>query len=165
MISRLVLSFAILLMPVAALAQGTPIALSGLDQESDLPVEVSAEKLEVNQNDGSARFTGNVIVVQGDMRMSAPIVDVNYSNDEGNTGGIERIHAQGGVTMVTAEEAAESRDAVYTVGDGMVVMTGDVILTQGNNALASERMVVNLDDGSGVMTGRVRVIFQSGGDQ
>ncbi|WP_116086252.1 lipopolysaccharide transport periplasmic protein LptA [Tropicimonas sp. IMCC34011] len=142
-------------------AQGTGIAF-GTPQDGDQPVEVTAEELQLDQAAGTAVFSGNVIVGQGDMRLTAPRVDVTYATDaDGNsTGGIDRLHATGGVTLTSGGEAAEGQEAVYTVGSGQVVMTGDVLLTQGQNALAGEKLTVGLDDGQGVMEGNVRVVFQ-----
>ena len=68
------------------------------------------------------------------------------------------------MTLVTGPtEAAEGRDAVYTVDSGTVVMTGNVMLTQGQNALSGQKLVVDLKSGTGPMEGRVKTIFQSTG--
>ena len=112
---------------------------------------------------GTARFTGNVVIGQGDMRMMGAIVDVEFAAGEDGGSRIERLHATGGVTLVNGSEAAEAREADYTVTSGVVVMTGDVVLTQGENAVAGEKLTVNLESGTGVMEGRVRVVFQPEG--
>lgn len=141
----------------SAAAQGTQVAFGGGNHDGSAPVEIVADELQVDQANGRAKFTGNVVIGQGEMRMTGAVVDVEYG--AGGTGQIERLHAQGGVTMSTAAEVAEAREAVYTLADGLVVMTGDVIVTQGSNAMAGEKLTVRLDDGTGVMEGRVRVIF------
>lgn len=151
------------LLPVAALAQAAAISLGGGAHDASQPVEVSADALEINQEDGSALFTGNVVVVQGAVRLAAEEVRVLYSTGEGGgSGTIDTIRATGGVTLVTATEAAESSEAEYSVASGDIVMTGDVLLTQGANTLAGDRLVVDLEAGSGRMEGRVRTIFQNG---
>lgn len=146
------------LAPGLALGQGAPVAFGASTYDSTLPVEVSADQLQVNQTDGSATFSGNVVVGQGTMRLTGAVVDVTYATE--GTGQIERMHARGGVTLSTGVEAAEAEEAVYTLATGEVVMTGDVILTQGQNAMAGEKLTVQLDAGTGVMEGRVRVIFK-----
>jgi lipopolysaccharide export system protein LptA len=142
--------------PAAAQAQ---VAFSGLQLDSNLPVEVSADQLAVSQGDGTATFTGNVEVAQGEMRMTAGEVRVDYA--EGGDD-IEKMVATGGVTFVNGQEAAEAREAIYTLTAGEVVLTGDVILTQGPNAISGERLVVDLNTGTGRMEGRVRTILQTG---
>ena len=139
-----------------ALAQQAKIAFGGMKQDTSLPVEVNADSLSVNNADGTAVFIGNVVVVQGDMRMTAGEVRVEYTADGG---GIKTLHASGGVTLINATDAAEAQDAVYTIEQGNVVMTGDVLLTQGANAISGQKLVINLKDGTGVMEGRVKTVF------
>lgn len=146
-------------MPVAASAQGTEVAFAGLKGDSSAPVEIESDTLEVNQAEGFAIFTGNVRVKQGPMRMAAPSMRV----DQGAGGsGIERIHATGGVTLANETEAAEAREAVYTVSTGEIVMTTDVLLTQGPNTMAGQRLVFDVDSGTGRMEGRVQTVYQPG---
>ncbi len=152
------------LAPVAVSAQGMQVAFGGLKQDPSLPVEMTADQLAIDQNDGSALFTGNVVIGQGQMRMTAPWVRVEYATAKGGaTGQISRLHATGGVTLVNGSEAAEAKEAVYTIDTGSIVMTGDVLLTQGQNALSSQKMVVDLKKGTAVMDGRVKTILQTGG--
>jgi len=142
----------------ASWAQGTEVAFGIVKQDTSLPVEVSAESLSVSQNDSSALFTGNVIIAQGEMRLSAQRVLVFYTEDQT---GIERLEATGGVTLVNADQAAEADRADYRVNAGTIRMTGNVLLTQGANTLVSDEMDVDLEAGTARMNGRVRTVFQS----
>lgn len=151
----------------AAAAQGAEVPF-GFRHDSTLPVEVSADSLRVSQTDGTATFSGNVVVGQGEMRLAAAEVRVEYATDppaapgqQGRTR-IRRLHASGGVTLVSGSEAAEAREAVYSVDEARVVMTGEVILTQGPNVLAGDRLTVNLADGTALVEGRVRTVLQPG---
>lgn len=147
-------------LPVAAFAQAQ-VAFGGLKHDSSLPIEISADQLTVDQSSGAATFSGNVVIGQGDMRLSAGKVRVEYATGADTTGEISRLHATGGVTLVNGAEAAEAREAVYTIATGVVVMTGGVILTQGQNALSSDKLTVNLQNGTGQMDGRVKSIIQT----
>jgi lipopolysaccharide export system protein LptA len=146
----------------AGLSQGTEVAFGAAPQETDLPVEITSENLAVDQEAGTALFTVDVVVVQGEMTLTAPRVLVIYNEAQS---AIERVEATGGVTLVSGLDEAESERADYTIDDGMIVMTGDVLLNQGLSTAASERMVVRLDEGTATLTGRVRTILQTGGDQ
>lgn len=141
-------------------AQGADVAFGGLSQDTTLPVEVASDSLDVSQADGTATFKGSVLVTQGEMRLSAGRVRVVYA--EGDDNRIEELRASGGVTLVNGAEAAEAAEAVYSIEEGTVTMTGDVILTQGQNALSGERLTIDLTTGTGRMEGRVRTIFNSG---
>lgn len=142
-----------------ARAQQTEVRFGGLRQDTSLPVEVDADSLSVDQAAGTAVFTGNVLVKQGDMRMTAEKIEVEYG--EGGSG-IDKLHATGGVTLVSPEDAAEAEEAVYTIAGGTVVMSGNVLLTQGNAAISGDSLTVNLKSGTGMMTGRVKTIFTPG---
>ncbi len=152
----------ILLILVGALgsgaqAQGMQVAFGSTVQDSDLPVEVTAENLDVDQTDGTAVFTGNVLIGQGQMRLSAPRVLVVYLEDRS---GIARLSATGGVTLVSGEDAAEGREADYDVQSGMIEMSGDVLLVQGGTALTADRMSVDTVAGTARMTGKVKTVLQ-----
>lgn len=154
------LSFcAVVALAPALSAQGTSVAFGGFRQDTSAPIEVSADTLSVDQATGSARYSGNVVIGQGEMRLAAPVVVIVYSEDSRR---IERMEATGGVTLVNGDEAAEAESATYNVQDGTVVLSGNVLLTQGGNALTSNRMVVNLEDGTAQMDGRVRTVLQGG---
>lgn len=147
------------LIPFSLLAQGAPISFGSGEQTSDQPVEVVADQLDIDQQAGTALFTGNVLISQGELRLSGQRVDVSYAAGPTGETQIERVDASGGVTLINGGDAAEAERAVYLISTGEVVMTGDVLLTQGANAIAGERLTVNVDGGTGVMEGRVRVIF------
>ncbi|RVV97857.1 lipopolysaccharide transport periplasmic protein LptA [Mesobaculum littorinae] len=161
--TALALAAALLPATLAApvLAQSATIAFDGLQQDTSQPVEVTADSLQIAQADGAATFTGNVLVAQGDMRMAAGQVRVAYAAEGGR---IARMHASDGVTFTAGDEAAESREAVYDIDAGTLVMTGDVVLTQGQNALSSNRLSIDLTTGTGTLEGGVRTVFQSGGN-
>lgn len=149
-----------LIAPASLSAQGAPISFSGVKVDTAQPIEVTSDQLSVNQTDGVAIFTGNVIVIQGEMRLTAPEVRVNYV--QGAAGKIERINALGGVTLVSTNEAVEGREAVYTVVDDTVIFTGEVLMTQTGNTVAGDKLTVNLKAGTGRMEGRVRTVLQTG---
>ncbi|MEP5731654.1 MAG: lipopolysaccharide transport periplasmic protein LptA [Sulfitobacter sp.] len=157
---NLILPLFLSLVALPAFAQGTNVAFGSFKQDSDLPVEVTSDNLSVDQETGIAIFTGNVLIGQGEMRLSAPRVKVVYLEDQS---AIERMEATGGVTLVSGPDAAEADRADYSIADGVIVMTGNVLLDQGLNALSGDRMTVQLSDGTAQMAGRVKTIIQTGG--
>lgn len=145
----------------AALAQGAQIRLGQSLNLSERELEVTAEMLEVDQTSGASMFSGNVLVLQGEMRIAAERLRIEYSPaTEGERQRIDRLVAEGGVTMVTPAEAVEGQSAVYSLSDQTLEMQGDVVLVQGANVLSGQRLRVDLRNGTGQISGQVRTIIQ-----
>ncbi len=142
-----------------ARAQEATIAFGPMTQDTSLPVEIKADTLSVNNADGSAVFSGNVLVGQGDMRLTAAQVRVEYAAD---SRAIRKLFATGGVTIASAKDAAESSEATYEIDSGTVVMTGNVLLTQGQSALSGQKLTIRMKSGTGVMEGGVSTTFLPG---
>jgi len=159
-VNRFFAALIALVFAVPATAQ-TNINLGGIAADPSAPVEVTADNLNVDQDTGSAVFSGNVVIGQGDLRLSAPSVQVTYAADSGD---ITRLQATGGVTFATATEAAEAQSADYNLASGLLTLNGDVLLTQGQSALSADSMVLDLNAGTAQMNGRVRTVFQQGGN-
>lgn len=152
------------------LATATPaaaqvaIGFGGVAHDANQPVEVTADSLAVDQTNGRAVFEGNVIVVQGDLRMAAARVEVVYSETDGAQG-VDEVIATGGVLVTRGADAAEGTEARYAVETGLLTMSGNVLVTQGATAIAGDRMVVNMATGNGTVDGRVRTVLDPGGGE
>lgn len=149
------------LFSTSAFAQGASVAFGTIAQDTSLPVEISSDELAVDQQTGTAIFTGTVVIGQGDMRLSAQRVMVVYRDTQD---GIARLEATGGVTLVSGADAAEAERADYSIDDGTIVMRGNVLLAQGASALSADMMTIRLRDGTARMSGNVRTRLQTGGD-
>ncbi|MDJ0627951.1 MAG: lipopolysaccharide transport periplasmic protein LptA [Rhodobacter sp.] len=152
------------LIALTADAQGTSVSLGVQDHDSSQPVEITSQELAVDQENGTATFTGDVIVGQGGITMTCQRMIVEYAPDESGQNQIEVIRMSGDVTFVGDNEAAESDAAIYRLDAEIIVMTGNVLVTQGSTALSSDKLTYNLQTGSGVMEGRVKTILQPGGN-
>ena len=135
----------------------TSLSLGGFTIDPDAPVEMTADKLTVSQSDGSAQFEGNVIIAQGVIRLAASLVTVTYLE----AGGIDRLNASGGVTLVTQTESAKAETAEYDLTNRQLMMRGEVVLIQGQNAISADSMNIDLASGAAVMEGRVRTVLSS----
>ncbi len=148
-----------LLIAVPAGAQTAAIGFGGGDFDTSASVEVAAESLQVDQATGRATLPGDVVIAQGDLRLSADVVTVDYATT-GGTRTIERLNASGNVIIVAGADAAEGQEAVYTLGTSDILLSGDVVVTQAGNTLAGDRLSINLQSGAGTVTGRVRTTLQ-----
>ena len=142
-----------------ATGQEAGSALKGHD--TDAPVDVAADRIEVQDRADRAIFSGNVEVRQGQLRLSTSRLTVAYAD----TGGIEikRLEASGGVTLRSPSETARSRFAIYDLDRRLVTMIGGVTLTRGDSNVQGGRLVLDLDSGRAVMDGGAAGIQESGG--
>ena len=133
----------------AALGQGAGSALKGHD--TDAPVDVAADRIEVLDRADRAIFSGNVEVQQGSLRLNTARLTVAYANQGGIE--IERLEASGGVVLRSPSETARSRFAIYDLNRRLVTMIGDVTLIRGESHVRGGRLVLDLDSGRAVMDG------------
>lgn len=148
-------------------------------RDSQQPVEISADQLEVLQSDQKAIFSGNVIAKQGRINMKSSRMTVFYKGGgdkqqsasamAGAAKGISRIEADGDVFFASPTETARSKKASYDVDKEMITMTGDVVLTRDRNVLKGSQLIYNLTTGKSVLNssgnsggtggGRVKGLF------
>lgn len=136
--------------------------------DTTLPIEISADSLEVQQDRQVAVFSGNVDAQQGGLTLRADTLLVHYLEDggAGTEQSISRIDAEGEVFFSSGTETAEGEEGTYDVDKGLIVLTGSVVLTQGDNVLRGDRVVLDLKSGQSTMdgsatdgSGRVRGLF------
>ncbi|HEY0111593.1 MAG TPA: LptA/OstA family protein [Allosphingosinicella sp.] len=118
---------------------------------SNAPVDVAADRIEVQERADRAVFSGNVVVRQAELTLTAARITVAYSD----TGGIEirRLDASGGVTLRSPSETARGDFAVYDLDGRIVTLVGGVSLVRGENRVNGGRLVLDLDSGRAVMDG------------
>lgn len=139
----------LLLLSQPATGQGGASALQG--HNTNAPVDVAADRIEVQDRADRATFSGNVEVRQGGLTLNAPRLTVAYSNSGGLD--IDRIDASGGVRLTSPSETATGSFAIYDTGRRLITMIGDVTLTRGPNRLNGNRLVIDLTSGRAVMDG------------
>ncbi|MEP2828826.1 lipopolysaccharide transport periplasmic protein LptA [Parvibaculum sp.] len=163
---------------LAGLLHALPVAAQenvlggGFRTDPSQPIEVEADALEVQNDRKSATFSGNVRVVQGDIRLKSDRLTVFYSNGQsaGQAGGsrISKIAASGNVLVSAPDNQTASGDwANYLVGTRQLEMGDSVTLRQGENIIRGSRLTVDLAGGRARVTGgenggsgRVKGLFQ-----
>lgn len=131
---------------------------------SNAPVDVGAERIEVQDRLNRAILTGNVEARQGNMTMNSARLTVIYASAPAGNGAagaaaggsgpqIQRLEASGGVRLRTPTETARSQFAIYDVPRRLVTMIGAVNLDQGANHVQGGRLVLDLDTHHAVIDG------------
>ncbi len=158
---------ALLLMSGAAPAQSPSRPMN-----ADAPVQISADSLEVQQDNRVAIFKGRVEASQDDMRLKADMVRVYYA-DKGKSGGkattdnssISRIEAIGKVFISRPDQTAQGNRGVYDLDRRVITLEGNVIITDKDNVIRGETATMDLDGRKSVVNqgstgGRVTGVFQ-----
>jgi lipopolysaccharide export system protein LptA len=143
----------------AALAQEPVSALKG--HNSNAPVDVAADRIEVQDRTDRAIFAGNVRVKQEELTLETARLTINYSN----SGGIEidRLDAAGGVTVRSPSETATGSFGVYDLDRKLITLLGNVQLNRGGSQVNGNRLVIDLNTGRAVIDGGPAGVGQSGG--
>lgn len=144
----------------AAIAQAQPVsALKGHD--SNAPVDVSADRIEVQDRADRAIFAGNVKVRQAALTLDTERLTVAYSSGGGIQ--IRRLDASGGVVVRSPSETARGNFAVYDLDKRLITLVGAVQLNRSGSQVSGSRLVIDLDSGRAVIDGGAPGVGQSGG--
>lgn len=143
----------------AGAQQDASSALRGHDISA--PVDVAADRIEVQDRDDRALFVGDVVVRQAGLTLRTARLRIAYASQGGID--IQRLDASGGVTVSSGAETARGDYAVYDLDGGIITLVGDVELRQGRNELYGSRLTIDLDSGRAVMDGGPRGVDQQGG--
>jgi len=144
---------------ISALALGTVAQAQGFSalkgHDRNAPVDVSADRIEVQDRANQATFIGRVHAVQGGMTMDAARMTVNYARAQtpGADPQIKRIDASGGVTVVDPSERAQGSFGIYDLDKGIITLIGNVTLTRGTNTVRGARLVIDTNSGRSTVDG------------
>ncbi|PAL22239.1 LptA/OstA family protein [Sphingopyxis sp. GW247-27LB] len=141
-------SFAILATGGGAAAHAQALA----NHNSNAPVNMAADVIEVQDRADRVVVTGDVRVTQAGMTLTAQRMTIAYTRAGGTD--INRLDASGGVTVTKGDETAKGNVAIYDLNRRLITMVGNVELRQGANRLSGGRMVIDLNSGRATVDGR-----------
>lgn len=138
----------------AALILSSPLGGQALrNHNTNSPVDVEADRIEVQDRADRAIFAGNVKVRQAQLALDAARLTVAYDRSGGDGLQIQRLDASGGVTVRSPGETARGQYAIYDLNRRQITMLGGVVLNQGPNTVRGGRLVIDLDSGRAVVDG------------
>ena len=132
---------------VPAIAQDASQAFRGFSTNSNDPIQIEADRLEVRDEEKIAIYQGNVRVRQGETLLKTSELRVHYTgNASGGVpgSGVDRIETAGPVTVRSGEQTASGDKAVFEMAREVVTMSGNVIIADGKNVVRGNRLVVDL---------------------
>ena len=150
--------------------QSSVSALKG--HNTNAPVDVQADRIEVQDKADRAVFSGNVHAVQAEMTLDTPRLTVAYSGggaatssaaNGGNNVQIHRLDAAGGVVVKSPTETAKGDFGIYDLDRKLITLIGNVQLNRETNQVNGSRLVIDLDSGRAVVDGGPPGVNSSGG--
>ncbi len=113
-----------------------------LSTDRDQPISLEANSVEIDEAKGVSVYQGDVVVVQGSIRITADKVSI-YQKDKRT----EKILAVGKPATFRQmadngqETTGRAAQAEYYADSDELIMTGDAVLTQGKDRAASDRII------------------------
>jgi len=127
------------------------------------PLQVDADRLDAYNNKRTVVFSGNVVAAQGGRTIHAERLTVYYQDDKKtagqpsaalkDSGSVEKIEAQGKVTVSEGGRVATGDAAVFDQAAQKITMTGNAVLKEGENIIKGDRVVIFLEENRGVVEG------------
>ena len=107
------------------------------------PIEITAQQLEVLQQQRQSIFTGDVVAKQGDMTLYADKLMVFLHKDQDQ---IERLEALGGVKVLQLDRIATADKAVFHQVEEILVLIGNAEVTQGKNKISGDEITLYMKE-------------------
>lgn len=156
------MTFRYVLMTIVALQAGLAVhgrAAAQLAPDATEPVDISSETLDVVDN--VATFRGNVVAVQGEAILTAPVLVATTGED----GGFQTIEARENMRYSNGRETISGKTGLYNALARTITVTGDVVVTQGKQVMTGGALVYSIDTGAIRFTApggkRIRGIFHT----
>lgn len=154
----------------AAFAQVSGRAFEGFRGNNKDPIQIDADRLEVEDDKSRLTYIGNVEVRQGTSLIVTGKLVVEYDkNGNGGQNDIKRLLLSGGVVATSQDNTATSDSAAYNVRTEDIVMEGNVVVSQGPNVAKGCRLIANLKTNVATIKscgksggGRVKSVFTPG---
>ena len=138
-------------------------ALKG--HNTNAPVDVTSDRIEVQERADRAVFTGNVHATQADLTLDTQRLTVAYSGGQGNNSSLQinRLDAAGGVVVRDPTETAKGDFGIYDLDHKLITLIGNVQLNRDNYQVNGSRLVIDLNSGRAVIDGGPPGVNSSGG--
>ena len=160
-IAKLLLAAGAATLAAGAIAQAQEPVSALRGHNSNAPIDLKADRLEVQERADRAVFVGNVEVSQDRLTLNTARLTVAYSSGGGVQ--IDRLDASGGVTVKSPSETARGDFGIYDLDRKLITLVGGVELVRGGSRLSGARLVIDLNSGRAVIDGGPAGVGQSGG--
>ncbi len=128
----------------------------------DVPIEVTSQQMEADQQMGQILFNGKVVGKRGAMTIYADQLTLFFV-EIGGTRKIDRLEAEGNVRVVDGDRVATSQRLKYVQATEVMTLNGKAEVHQGRNLVAGDEIVLFIREDRSLVTsgkdGRVKAVF------
>lgn len=125
------------------------------DSFGKLPTNVTADSLSFNSQKRIFAYQGNVIVTQGDMRLTSKLLEGAYNE----LNQLQKLTAKGDVLITKQDIQASGQTAIYDAVASIITLTDNPQLSQNESILTADRIKIFLKENRSQAEGDVRVTF------
>jgi lipopolysaccharide export system protein LptA len=130
------------------------------------PVEISADRLEADDQAKTLVFIGHAVAKQGDVTINGDRLTIHYLPEGGD---VDRIVAEGNVRIVQGERVATGQRGEYFRAEERIVLTGMPSVSDGSNSVQGHEITLFIKENRSVVKGgadgRVNAVFQPRGEE
>ncbi len=113
--------------------------------DSGAPIDVDAGRIDIEDDNNEAMFSGNVVIRQGSLTLNADRVRITYAKDNSGNPQVQRLDALGNVRLRQDAMRATANSGIYDVNGRLVTLIGNVKMDRDGNHLEGARVVWNLN--------------------
>jgi lipopolysaccharide export system protein LptA len=155
---------ALMAAPALAAEKSTSVPLLP-GSSSKEPISIDADKLEYFDKEQKAIYTGNVIAIQGESKLTCSVMTLFLAKSgpqpaagapatgAPGSGGtqVKHMDASGPVTVVSKTQVATGDRGSYDKDENKVWLFGNVTLSDGGNVTKCDKLTYNLTSGEAVV--------------
>ena len=151
--TSLFLAFTLLAAPPGFSQEGKKKKFSNKDRQES--IEITSDRMRSENGGQKIIFSGNVVIVQAGMAITADIMEVYNTPDKKQT---EEIVAIGNVDIVRGKKRMKGDRAVYLYQLQKIILTGSpkAIAWEGNDTIEGREMIFLIEKDRFVVNERVR---------
>jgi lipopolysaccharide export system protein LptA len=139
--------YAFVALMAASPTQGATVPQE-LGFDTDEPIAVNADSFSADLQGETGTYSGNVLVVQGAIRLRADEITVAAPGGQAT-----RMEARGGIVVESPSGTATGALAIYDIPTQIIRLTGNVVLTNNANVMRGNALEVRIADGRATLTG------------
>ena len=118
--------------------------------------QISADRLDVAERESTAVYVGAVDAIQGDARLRADKLTINFSGTDdspegGGFGSIETMLADGDVFYITPDLSARGDTGNYDADTEIITLTGNVVISRGSDIAQGDCLSLNVPTGESTL--------------